>query len=321
MPVYNAERYLEECINSILKQTEQEWELLAIDDFSVDKSFTILQSFQEKDCRIKVFKNKTKGIIPALSLAFEQSSGQHISRMDADDIMNEKKLELLKQELIQFPTAIITSKVHYFSEDGISDGYKKYEDWLNSLMVTQSHYSEIYKECVLPSPNWMMHRATLTLLGGFKTLAYPEDYDLCFKAYQQNIQIRGLANVLHKWRDYGERTSRNDPNYSDNRFIPLKVKYFSLVDYQKDKQLILWGAGKKGKVIAKLLSEKQIRFKWCTNNPNKINHEIYGVILENESAIELDGETQLIVAIADQSALQLIAAKTKNAKANVFWFC
>ena len=58
MPVRNAESFLSDCLNSILNQTHTNWELLALDDHSTDKSLHILRSYQKKDKRIKVFSNK-----------------------------------------------------------------------------------------------------------------------------------------------------------------------------------------------------------------------------------------------------------------------
>ena len=79
MPVKNTENYLEECLNSILIQNEQNWELIVVDDFSTDKSWQILNDFAKKDARIKVFKNKNSGIIGALQLALMKSSGEMIT--------------------------------------------------------------------------------------------------------------------------------------------------------------------------------------------------------------------------------------------------
>jgi len=85
MPVFDAGSWLTNCLESIINQTEMDWELIAIDDFSTDNSFDILQQYSLKNDRIQIYKNQSKGIIPALQLAFQQSSGTYITRMDADD--------------------------------------------------------------------------------------------------------------------------------------------------------------------------------------------------------------------------------------------
>lgn len=100
LPVYNTAEYLSACMESILNQSEKDWELIAVDDFSEDKSFQLLKSYSEKDKRIKCFRNEKKGIAPALQLAFQNSTGQLITRMDSDDIMLPNKLEILKRDLL-----------------------------------------------------------------------------------------------------------------------------------------------------------------------------------------------------------------------------
>jgi glycosyltransferase involved in cell wall biosynthesis len=322
MPVKNAFKYLEECILSIQNQSLADWELIAINDNSSDDSIHILNKFSDSDSRIKVFNNDGKGIIDALILAYSKTEGEFISRMDADDKMHPNKLQMLSDSLRENPKAIITAKVSYFSDTELGQGYLDYQNWLNQFIDQQNHYSGIYQECVLPSPCWMMTRSTLDALGGFKSLSYPEDYDLCFKAYQKNIQILGVNEILHYWRDYSERTSRNDPNYADNTFIGLKTRYFIACDNKSDQPLILWGAGKKGKKIARLLIESGTKFIWATNNPKKLNVPIYDQQLVLDEEISDIKDAQLIIAIADRKASEgILRVLQASAVDEVYYFC
>ena len=322
MPVKNASLYLKECLDSITNQTLDDWELIAVNDHSTDSSKTLLTDYALKDSRIRIFENTGKGIIDALSLAYSKSKGEFISRMDADDKMAERKLELMLENLLLNPESIITAKVAYFSAKELGQGYLNYEKWLNNFIDKQNHYEGIYQECVLPSPCWMMSRVTLDLLGGFKSLNYPEDYDLCFKAYQAKINIIGINQTLHHWRDYSERTSRNDPNYANNTFIEMKTSYFLRCDYRQELPLILWGAGKKGKNIAQLLLNENIDFVWATNNPKKLNAPIYGKELSLDSSISDIQNAQLIIAIADRTASEGILRVLEASKhKEVYYFC
>ena len=78
-PFKNTAQFLPECINSILSQTYTNWELIIVDDNSTDDSYDIVKSFQEKDSRIKLYKNPERGIINALRHAFKHSKGQYIT--------------------------------------------------------------------------------------------------------------------------------------------------------------------------------------------------------------------------------------------------
>lgn len=304
IPVYNAALYLESCIESIEFQSYHQWELLAVDDSSEDNSYDILEAcalrLAQKGFVMKVFRNNLKGIVPALELAYANASGEYITRMDADDIMPKDKLQRLANTLFHNPDSCVTGKVEYFSEDKLGNGFIRYADWLNSLIDTENHYSAIYKECIIPSPCWMMHRKTLEKIGGITADVYPEDYDLCFRLYKHNITIMGVDTILHLWRDHGERASRNDPNYLDQHFLDLKLHYFQKLDRQSEKELILWGAGKTGKLWARALVNTGHEFRWMTGNTKKIGHNIFGVIVEDDAKMSQLNNAQIICAIKEK---------------------
>jgi glycosyltransferase involved in cell wall biosynthesis len=301
MPVKNAGPYLEECLFSITKQSYTDWELLAVEDWSEDSSERILKDFSVRDSRIRVFKNKGKGIIPALQLAYSNSIGQWITRMDADDLMPPDKLETMILQLKHAGLShVAIGLVQYFSSDKLLGlGYKNYQDWLNSLSKQGANFQEIYKECVIPSPCWMMHKQDFEKIGAFNFLEYPEDYDLCFKMYAHGVSVLPSHKILHLWRDHVNRSSRTLKEYADNRFLDIKLKYFLALDY-KSGTLILWGAGKKGKYLAKKLMNKGINFIWITNNPKKIGKSIYGVGILGEDLLEKTQSGQVILAIAGE---------------------
>ena len=311
LPVKNTALYLPTCLDSILTQSIPNWELIAINDHSTDESFAILQAYAQKDPRIKVFNNNGQGIIEALRLAYHHSKGAYITRMDSDDRMTEHKLATLQKDLLQHGQGhIAIGQVKYFTQAilGLGEGYQKYEAWLNQLSQAGTNYQDIYRECVIPSPCWMVHRVDLDRCGAFVPDRYPEDYDLCFRFYQQSLKIIPSDTVLHYWRDYPERTSRTDPNYADSGFLAIKMHYFLQLNYLTDHALVLWGAGKKGKWIARYLIEKNIPFHWICNNPNKIGKEIYGCIMKEDTFIAEVVQPQCIIAVANVEAQQKIRA-------------
>ncbi len=327
MPVYNASSFLQECINSIIAQSEQNWELIAVDDFSIDNSWTILNHYAFQDQRITCLKNNKKGIIPALRLAFENSIGDLITRMDADDIMPIDKIFSLKTLLeIRGNSFIATGLIKYFPEETVQDGFRLYEKWLNNLSSKETNYEEIYKECVIPSPCWMISRSDLIKAGAFNSDIYPEDYDLCFRLRNAGIKVSSVNKIMHFWRDHECRVSRNGENYADNKFLDLKMHHFIPNDYKKEKQLILWGAGKKGKLIAQALIQNKIPFHWICNNPSKIGHNIYGVSLKSASEFPFGKNQQVIMAVAQRnSGLEIVQSlnkfKADNNSFEYFCFC
>jgi glycosyltransferase involved in cell wall biosynthesis len=323
MPMRNAMPYLNECIDSIINQTYTNWELIVVNDHSTDSSFETLVTFAKNDTRITVFNATGKGIIDALQLAYSKVSGTYITRMDADDIMPKKKLELMRNQLLKTPNCVVTGKIKYIGEN-LRDGYRKYESWMNTMMENHTHYDHMYRECVIPSPAWMTSRELFNTIGGFTSNTYPEDYDLTLRFYKANIPIVAVKDLVHIWRDYQERTSRNDPNYSFNSFEVLKTQYFVDVDYDKSRTLVLWGAGKKGKKIAQLLIEHAIPFIFACNNPKKINKDIYGMTMENiETIFDKQTEYQTLIAVANpDEQLEIKTILTKQLpNVQPYWFC
>lgn len=101
IPFYNAENYLAYAIQSVLSQSYQNWELILVDDGSIDNSLKIAQKFAHKDIRIKVIcDGKNRQLPYRLNQLIKESKGKFIARMDADDIMHplrlEKQLEILR---------------------------------------------------------------------------------------------------------------------------------------------------------------------------------------------------------------------------------
>ncbi|RXJ84875.1 glycosyltransferase family 2 protein [Arcobacter sp. CECT 8985] len=86
MSVYNAEKYLDEAIQSILNQTYKNFEFIIINDGSMDKSLDIIDKFKAQDERIIVISRENKGLIASLNEGIKKAKGKYIARMDADDI-------------------------------------------------------------------------------------------------------------------------------------------------------------------------------------------------------------------------------------------
>lgn len=326
IPFKNTSAYLDECLNSILNQTYSNWECIIVDDYSTDNSYSIVKNFAKNDSRIKLHKNNGKGIIDGLKTAFRHCKGEYITRMDSDDIMISNRLEVMLNSLKTYGKKhLAVGKVKYFRTGGVSDGYTKYQHWLNKLTETGSNYSEIYKECVIPSPCWMLHREDFVACDGFNPNRYPEDYDLTFRFYKANYTCIPCDTVLLLWRDYSERTSRNHEHYAQNYFLDIKVHYFLDLNYDNTRPLTIWGAGAKGKTVAKLLQKQNVPFFWICDNPKKIGKQIYDVTLQSFNYLEQLYQPQSIVTVANEDAQteikQYFNRQNMIAMTDYFFFC
>ncbi len=100
VPVFNSEKYISRCINSILEQTYGNFELIIINDGSKDKSLKICEEYQKKDRRIKVFNQENKGQAFARNVGLDNAKGEYISFIDSDDYVHSRFLEYLYNALI-----------------------------------------------------------------------------------------------------------------------------------------------------------------------------------------------------------------------------
>jgi len=325
MAARNTEQYLVECLDSIVDQTYDNWELIAVNDHSTDNTREVIAEYASKDSRIKVFDSKGHKLIPALQEGYRHATGDLINRMDSDDRMPPYKLETLVNEWLKYGkgTIIAGGTSHFVDNGEVGGGFLRYEKWLNEVARKGTYYQEIYKECVIPSHCWIIHRNDFEHAGGFNDEVYPEDYNLCFRFYEAKLKVVGIDKILHYWRDRPDRISRTWDEYKDVRYFPLKLNYFFKIDRDPNRPLVLWGAGKNGKDLAKELLPVETWFHWVCDNKNKIGKDVYGIVLEGLEIVNKLVNPQIIVAVASPPDKLLIKQQLEswNKKpVKDFWF-
>lgn len=325
MAVKDTEPYLPECLDSILAQTFTDWELIAVNDHSSDRTPDILQAYAKKDPRIRVFHSDRPKLIPTLKAGYKHVRGTLINRMDSDDRMPAYKLQVLVEEWEKYGkgTIIAGGTEHFVDEGEVGEGFRRYERWLNDIAKRGAHYQEIYQECVIPSHCWIIHKEDFDQVGAFEPEVYPEDYDLCFRFYKQGLEVIGIDYILHYWRDRSNRISRTWEEYKDNRYFGLKLRYFYELDRDVGRPLVLWGAGRNGKDMAKLLQARGDTFYWVCDNLRKIGKDVYGVRMEHFDRIpSLDHPQIMIVVASPEGKLEIRRQLKEWGKQAVedFWF-
>ena len=107
VPVYNAEQYLKECVDSIRKQTHPDWELILGDDGSTDASPFLVDRYAEGDRRIRALHFKNGGLSVARNRGIDAAYGEHVMFVDADDMIHPRTLEILLRHTSEHPFHII----------------------------------------------------------------------------------------------------------------------------------------------------------------------------------------------------------------------
>lgn len=295
LPFRNAAPWIAETIASISAQDFVDWELICINDHSEDESAAIVASIPDE--RITLLENAGKGIIPALQTGLAHAKGEFITRMDADDLMPSGHLQLFSEHISQAPNkTIVTGKVSYFSKAEVSEGYGKYEAWLNERIDNQDHFDHIYRECVIASPNWITRKADLIKHKIFDALIYPEDYHMTFLWKEHGFTIQGIPEITLHWREHPARTSRNSDVYDQASFFALKLREFVRQDMKGS--LAILGAGTKGKLCASLLEEQGVEFQLYDLEPKRYDGANYSV----KSIEELQEDQALIAVYPDDRA-------------------
>ena len=107
IPIFNAERYLSDCLESIVNQSFKDIEIICINDGSKDKSEKIIKEYAQKDKRIILFNQKNKGAGPARDKGVELSKGEYLSFIDSDDMFHYKTLEIAYNNLKKYNSEVV----------------------------------------------------------------------------------------------------------------------------------------------------------------------------------------------------------------------
>lgn len=193
MPVYNAEKYLAEAVDSILCQTYTDWELIIIDDGSTDESDTIIRSYS--DSRIRYYRNDgNQGLITTLNKGISLCSGKYIARMDADDISMPERFQLQKDFLDSHPDcALCGSDAEVINE---------YESITGKILNLRSDdYLQVNLLFSVPfvHPSVMLRAEILKENLFDERYKHAEDYELWCRIADQ-YRLANLPSYLLKYR-------------------------------------------------------------------------------------------------------------------------
>jgi glycosyltransferase involved in cell wall biosynthesis len=199
MPVYNAERYVTEAVESILAQTFCEFEFLIIDDGSTDRSRILLEDLAARDSRIRFFSRANTGYTQALNEGLALSRGTFIARMDADDVSVPTRFEIQLAYLRAHPDCVaVGTGVLLIDPDG-----QPLCGWAKS----QSH-EEIDRAHLGGQGGAMVHpatifrRDTLLAIGGYRVEFEPaEDLDVFLRLAERG-RLANVPDVLVHYRQH-----------------------------------------------------------------------------------------------------------------------
>lgn len=303
LPIHNAGQFLQECIDSITKQTFSSWELLAIEDHSDDVSHEILLSASALDSRVRIHENPGQGVVDALNYGIGNARGELIARMDADDLMCHTRIEeqvnhLEKDSDLGLSSSLVT---HFPRSQGNErKGYEKYVQWTNSLITRNDLEANRFVDCTFAHPSVMFRKTIVEKFGGYSLGEFPEDFELWLRWMKSGVLMEKIEKNLLKWRDHPGRLSRRSSRYSQEAFNGLKVKYLKdWINNQLDgdsRSIFAWGAGKVAKKLSSLLLGNGIPIsEFIDTDPMKIGRTIHGLPVRSMETITSPNQCFILI--------------------------
>lgn len=223
MAVYNGMPYLPQAVNSILNQTYKNFEFIIVDDASSDKTWPYLKSLKDK--RIKLIKNsKNLGLAKSLNKALDQSTGDYIARMDADDISLPNRFEAQIKFLLKNPSVdlcgswakLIDDNGKVFGQVRKPTDDKKIKT-MNMIVTGIIH------------PTWFIKRQV------FEKLKYDPKYDMVedfeFLLRAKKYKMANISKELILWRSPHQRRSKKNIEKMYRKSLMVKWNYFKNGDF------------------------------------------------------------------------------------------
>lgn len=244
MPVRDARETLMAAVESVRSQTIGDWELVIVDDGSQDGTTAMLELLAKEDARVVLIRQEAKGIVAALNRGLTACRGECIARMDADDVMDARRLELQRAFLMEHrDCGLVSCRVRF---GGTEAGYAAHVEWVNSLMNHEAMSLRRFVEAPVAHPSVMFRRALIETHGGYRDGPFPEDYELWLRWLEAGLRFGKVDAELLTWNDPPQRLSRTDARYSVEAFYAMKCLYLKrwLEAHAVGRDIWLWGAGR-----------------------------------------------------------------------------
>ena len=218
VPIYNAEKYLHECLNSIINQSYTNFEVLLINDGSTDSSGIICQKYVERDSRFRYFEKDNGGVASARNLGLERSGGTYITFIDSDDWVEFNYLEVLYTALKENDTDVAISTYKRFAQDDVfylRSYSKENDEFLNIGKRNRNSFLEILPKLgeldhsFYSISSKLIKREIIGNLLFDEQVSYAEDLNFFFHLYLGVESVVYVRDYTYIYRTHDASTSQN----------------------------------------------------------------------------------------------------------------
>lgn len=215
LPVYNVEKYLEQCLDSIIKQTFKDFECICVNDGSSDNSLSILEEYAKKDKRIKIISQENKGVSGARNTGLKQATGKYVTFIDSDDWISNKYIETLYNS-ITFCDYDIACAHHKIYFEDINDfkilknvskikkillkNNRNIVDKINVVNLSKNVWNKIYKNDFLIKNNFSF----------FEDIFSGEDYSFNLLCFLYTDKVVFMDDFIYFYRKRNNSLTVND---------------------------------------------------------------------------------------------------------------
>ncbi|MGE7914516.1 glycosyltransferase [Lysinibacillus xylanilyticus] len=237
LPVYNSELFVQQAIESVLKQTYTQIELIVVDDGSTDNTKQILSGYESNPKVHIISLEKNSGVSEARNIGIQESKGEYVAFIDADDLYMPNKVE---EQVNVFKHNKSIDFV--FNDIMVIDNDNKKVNELQSYFQPKNILLELCFRQIIPAPACIMVKRDF--LDRFnimfnKDLKYAEDYDFTFQLFLHGIYYY-LKESLYLWRRHIKNTS-NDIISTRKIENSIVKKYLKYIDVKKSEDLSVYG--------------------------------------------------------------------------------
>jgi len=315
LPVYNSVATLPETLDSVRRQTLADWELVVVCNGCSDGSEAVARAAAGQDSRIRVETLERANVVAAANRATELARAPLLARIDADDVMPPRRLEMQRAAMDAHAewSACTGQVVHDGDKHG---GMQRHVDWLNSLRTPDDIANQRFVESPVANPSAMIRTEVLRSFGGFGWGDYAEDYDMWLRLLGAGHRVGRVDAQVLVWRDLPSRLTRTDGRYGVDAMRWLKHRHLMQGPLKNGARTCrIWGSGPYGKRHAKGLVAMGARVDaFIDIDPRKIGGAAAGGIpVMGPEALGCADERLMLVAVATLGARQQVMKRLDEA--------